>query len=293
MRRSSLVAATCLGLIASLVACARSQQYPGSAALTASVPSAVAEHDRRIVSLAPSLTEIAYALGCGPKLVADTTYDDFPASARTLPHVADLVSVDLERLSALRPNIVIALHDQERQAAPIQSRLHVKVVYLPNRRLDDLFADISGVGGACGAETMARKLSHTLRARITDVSAKASRSRKHPTVLFLLDLPGFTVGAGSFIDDLIRLAGGINVAGGIGQPYPNVSSEALLAMNPRVIIVAREVRFGADVQKREPWRSISAVRDRRVVRPPSDDIVERNGPRIVEGLRWLAAAIHK
>lgn len=242
--------------------------------------------------MAPSLTEIVYAIGCESKLVADTTYDDYPARARTMPHVADLVNVDLERLSALAPTVVVALHDQEREAAPIETRLHVPVVYLPNRNLEDLFVDIDGVATACGMPAAASQLSRSLRARIAAVARSAQRYQKRPSVFFLLDLPGFTAGSHSFIDDLIRLAGGRNAAGGIDQAYPDVSAEALVAMDPQVLVVARETKFGPDVQAQEPWRSLRAVRQGRIVRPPSDDVIERNGPRVVEGLEWLVRAIH-
>jgi|SRR5579872_574250 len=246
---------------------------------------------RRIVSLAPSLTEIVYAIGCAPALVADTSYDDYPAAARGLPHVADLITVDLERLAVLRPTEVIALHDQERQGEPVSDRLGIPVTYLPNRDLNDLFADISGVGTACGRESAAAALSAHLRTQIAVLTAQAARRHARPRVLFLLDLPGFTVGRHSFLDDLIRRAGGVNVAGGIGQPYPNVSAEWLLTVQPDVILVSRATPFDAAIRAREPWRSLRAVQRAMVFQPPSDDIVQRNGPRIVLGLRWLIQAI--
>jgi iron complex transport system substrate-binding protein len=247
----------------------------------------------RIVTLAPSLTEIAYAVGCGPSLVADTTYDDFPAGARSLPHVADLVNVDLERLGTLRPSVVIALHDQEREAAPITSRLGVSVDFLANRNLEDLFTDITRVGELCGTPDAAASLSHSLHARLAAVAQEAARYPTHPKVLFLLDLPGFTAGAQSFLSDLIRLAGGVNVAGQIQEAYPDLSAESLLAMDPQVIVVAKAVRFGPSIQSSEPWRSISAVKSGRILRPPSDDILERDGPRIIDGLEWLVRSIHE
>lgn len=246
----------------------------------------------RIVSLAPSLTEIAFAVGCGPKLVADTTYDNYPAAARSLPHVADLINADLERLSALHATAVIALHDQEREGGPIQSQLGIAVTYLPNRNLGDLFTDIAGVGDACGERARAAALSASLRARIRSVAKKNSARTTHPRVLVLLDLPGFTAGKQSFLNDLIRLAGGLNVAGDIKQAYPNLGSESILSADPDIIIVARAARFGSDITRLEPWRSLRAVKERRVLRPPSDDILERNGPRIVEGLEWLSRALH-
>ncbi|MBV8595888.1 MAG: ABC transporter substrate-binding protein [Candidatus Eremiobacteraeota bacterium] len=245
----------------------------------------------RVVSLAPSLTEIAYAIGCQDVLVAGTTYDDYPPAARALPHVADLSAVDLERLSALHPTIVVALHDQEREGAPVESRLSIPVMYLPNRNLADLYADIAGVGAACGKPAAAAHLSRALHARI-DAIARMTHPKPKPRVFFLLDLPGFTAGATSFIDDLIRLSGGVNVAGGVKAAYPAISTEALVQMDPDVLIVAREVPFGPSVLGAEPWRSLKAVQEGRVVRPPSDDIVERNGPRVVQGLAWMAAAIH-
>jgi ABC-type Fe3+-hydroxamate transport system substrate-binding protein len=242
--------------------------------------------------LAPSLTEIAFAQGCGDKIIADTTYDDYPASARALPHVADLVNVDLERLSALRPSIVVALHDQEREGGPIESRLHVPVVYLPNRTLNDMFEDIASVGAICGTQSGAAALDRSLHARLAAISQQARRYSSHPKVFFLLDVPGFTVGAGSFLGDLIALAGGINAAGSVHEPYPNVSAEALLAMNPDVLIIAHDVRINQAMLRQPPWRSLNAVQNGRVLRPPSDDILERNGPRIVDGLQWLVHAIH-
>ncbi|MBC5804746.1 MAG: hypothetical protein DLM53_08570 [Candidatus Eremiobacter antarcticus] len=248
------------------------------------------EPSARIVSLAPSLTEIAFAIGCGPQLVADTIYDDYPEQARRLPHVADLVQADLEAIAALHPTVVLALHDQEQEAEPIRARLQIGVEYLPNRRLDDLFIDIDRVGRACSRTDAAHALAQSLRVKLRAVAARTSHTQHRPRVFFLLDLPGFTAGRGSFIGDLISLAGGVNVAGGIAQPYPNVTAEWLLQADPDIIIVSRATPFGPDVRNSAPWKSTHAVQQGRVFRPPSDDVLQRNGPRIVSGLAWLASA---
>ena len=247
----------------------------------------------RIVSLAPSITEIAYALLCRRELVADTTFDDYPPAAKKLPHVADLSHVDLEALAKIHPTVVLALHDQEREGTEIAERLDVPVTYLPNRGMTDLYADIAGVGRACKAEPYAAGLSALIHAEIAAIAAKGAREPVKPRVLFLLGLPGFTAGKSSYLDDLIRMAGGINVAGNVDQPYPDLSGEAIVAMQPDVIVVGREVPFGQDVRSREPWRSLEAVRAGRIEVSPDDDLIERPGPRIVEGLAWLEKAIHK
>lgn len=280
-----LLPCAALGLALAMSARSSSQE-------TAPTRSPSASASIRIVSLAPSITEIAYAINCR-RVVADTTFDDYPPAAKTLPHVADLSHVDLEALAKLRPTVVLALHDQEKEGGEISGRLRVAVTYLPNRGLDDLYADIAGVGRACDDRTVASSLSTEIRGKIEDVALKAAREKTKPRVLFLLGLPGFTAGKGSFLDDLIRLAGGVNVAGGIGQPYPDLSDESIVAMQPDVIVIAHDVPFGEDVRSREPWRSLDAVRNGKIAVSPDDDVIERPGPRIVDGLAWLEKAIHK
>ncbi|MFI5389709.1 MAG: ABC transporter substrate-binding protein [Candidatus Eremiobacterales bacterium] len=251
-------------------------------------------HDRRIriVSLAPSLTEIAYALHCDDELVGDTTFDDYPPAAKKLPHIADLSHVDLEALAKLRPTVALALHDQEKEGSEIAERLRVPVTYLPNRGIDDIYADIAGLGKACVTTLHPDEHTTMVRTGIRSLAAKAAHEPTKPRVLFLLGLPGFTAGKSSYLDDLIRVAGGVNVAGNVDQPYPDLSDEAIVAMQPDVIVVGREVPFGQDVRSREPWRSLAAVRTGRIEVSPNDDLLERPGPRIVEGLSWLEKAIH-
>lgn len=281
MKRAAALAAAAVVL----AACSSSRAPNAAAPSTHAVPP-------RIVSLAPSLTEIAYAIGCGGQLVGDTRYDDYPKAAQRLPHVADLSHVDLERLTQAAPSVVVAVHDQEKEGGEIATYVPgVKVEYFPNRGLADMYADIAGVGHVCGKETQARALSTSLQSRIASIAARARRAGSRPRVLYLLGLPGFSVGKHSYLDDLIALAGGINVSGAIDQPYPNLSAESIVAMNPQVLIVARYTPFGADVRAREPWRSLDAVRNGRVEVPPDDDIIERPGPRVVEGLTWLAKAL--
>jgi len=245
----------------------------------------------RVVSLAPSLTEIAFAIGCGPQVVADTSFDDYPPAAIALPHVADLTHVDVERLATLAPDAVVALHDQEKEGADIGRALNISVVYLPNRGLDDIYADIAGVGAACARPSQAATLAMSLRAQIGAVATRIGSSTPRPRVLYLLGLPGFTAGKGTFLDDVISLAGGVNVAGGVDQPYPDLQPESILALDPDIIIVAKETPFGADVRSRPPWSDLRAVRDGAVYSPPDDDIMERPGPRIVQGIAWLAKTL--
>ena len=279
-------AAAWLALVGALCACAHAR--PDAAVTPAA---SIASGTPRVITLAPSLTEIAYAVGCGDALIADTRYDDYPAAAKTLPHVADLAHADLERIAQLRPTVVVALHDQEHEGSSINARLGVPVVYLPNRRLNDLYADIAGVSRACDRSAQGDALALQIKQQLARLVAAQPRGGRRPRVLFLLGLPGFTAGKSSYISDLIALAGGDNIAGGLDQPYPDLSAEAIVRADPQVIIVSNDTPFGADVRAREPWRSLSAVQRGRVVRPPEDSILERNGPRVVQGLEWLSVQL--
>jgi iron complex transport system substrate-binding protein len=133
----------------------------------------------------------------------------------------------------------------------------------------------------------AARLKDDLDRRIAAISTRSLNVRSKVKVLYVLGLPGYAAGPHSFLNDMIEAAGGTNVAASADEPYPNLSAEAIVKMNPDVIIVAHDTPFDADVRAREPWHSLRAVRNGRVLRPPSDDIMERDGPRIVIGLAWL------
>jgi len=288
----ALLATTASGCITTACASAGRMNSTANGRTNSAATTAVKPMRPRVISLAPSLTEIAYALGCGDLLVGDTRLDDYPAAAKALPHVADLAHADLERIAALRPTNIVALHDQEYEGGTIEARLRVPIVYLPNRNIGDLYADIAGVAAACAMPAQGAKLSAGLRAQIEPATRASAKRAYHPRVLFLIGLPGFTAGNRSYLNDVIAAAGGVNVAGTIDEAYPRMSDEAIVAADPDVIIVTRDTPFGADVRAREPWRSLRAVRAGRVLRPPNDDILERNGPRVIEGLRWLSAALY-
>jgi iron complex transport system substrate-binding protein len=284
--------------VAGMVGCAHSMPASVRSAATAELrsarygsPAARRGSPPRVISLAPSLTEIVFAIDCADSLVGDTAFDDYPAAAKMLPHVGDLVHADLERIAQLQPTIVLALHDQEREGSAISEHLHVPIVYLPNRNIRDLYADIDGVARACRREPQGAALSAQLRARIERVARRSATSGRRPRVLYLLGLPGFTAGRRSYLDDVISLAGGFNIAGDVDQPYPDLSEEAIIRADPDVIVVSKSVGFGAEERAREPWRSLRAVKTGRVIHPPDDSMLERDGPRLVDGLEWLSAQL--
>ncbi len=248
----------------------------------------------RIVSLAPSITETLFALGEGGRLVGVTSSDDYPPAVKSIPQVATYTGVELEKLVAAQPDLVLAFQGitSTTDIAHIRS-LGIPVVVLDATTLPAVFADIVLVGDATGEAGPATRLSAQLSSEAAAVeSAVASEPR--PRVFYELDATKtiYTPAPNDFTTDLIRRAGGDPITSGVNGVY-SISLERLVADDPQVIVLG-DANYGttpAMVAARPGWSVMTAVRDH-AIRPVDDTIVTRPGPRIVQGLEALAAAIH-
>lgn len=251
---------------------------------------------KRIVTLQPSNTEILYALGLGDRHVAGTDFDDFPPEAKSKPKLGGL-KLSAEQVLGANPDLVLATTGNSPDLVAQLRTAKVPVLVFEAKDLDDVYATIQLVGQATGAEEAATRLVATMQQRVEAVAAKTKTVANRPRVFHELDAtdPGrpFTVGPGSFVDALINLAGGANIAAGAGSPYPQLSAEEIVRGDPEIIILA-DAAYGVtpdDVAKRPGWGAISAVRNR-AIHPIDDNIVSRPGPRIVDGLEAMARIIH-
>jgi iron complex transport system substrate-binding protein len=255
---------------------------------------------RRIVSLAPSNTEILFAIGAGDRLVARDDFSDYPAAAKNLPSIGSLYpKVNAEAVVALQPDLVLA--------AGITSPDDVKTltdlgltVYTAKKAatLDDIFHDILAVGQLTGHAAEAQTLVTDLQARVQAVTAKLSGVAQKPLVFYEIDATDptkpWTAGPGSFIDQLITAAGATN-AGNVGSSdYFQISLEQLVAASPDIIVLG-SATFGGQtpelVAKRVGWKNIKAVKNGAVY-AFDDNLVSRPGPRVVDGLEALAKLFH-
>ncbi|HHV55948.1 MAG TPA: cobalamin-binding protein [Firmicutes bacterium] len=247
---------------------------------------------RRIVALAPSVTEMLYALGLGPQVVGVAAFSDYPPEAKEKPVVGDAFAINYEALLALRPELVIA--DENLQAKAIQElrRLGVSVFVVAPHSLEEVLATLTTLGRLTGREAEARQLVAGLEQRIAAVrekTAKLPASRRPRVFVEIWNDPLMTAGPGSFIDELIGLAGGQNIAAGTGQAWPQVNPEWVVAQNPEVLILT--LRNRQEVVKRPGWSALAAVRQDRVYEVVPDPLV-RTGPRLVDGLEQLARLLH-
>jgi iron complex transport system substrate-binding protein len=247
----------------------------------------------KIVSLAPSVTETLFALGLGDRLVGVTTYCDYPPAAKKLPKIGDFMNPSLEAVMAKQPDLVLGVTGA---TDPVKvremERLGIKVVLVSVAKLSDIIASVRAIGGLLGHSSAGEKLAAKITAQVEAVKKKISAAPRRSVLLVVGYQPLIAVGGKNFIDELMTLAGGENVAGGAAQPWLNLPDELVVAKAPQVII---EAGMGSEREKsRKRWsdlKSVPAVRQGRIYTYPSDKIL-RPGPRFGEALADMARLIH-
>jgi iron complex transport system substrate-binding protein len=248
---------------------------------------------QRVVSLAPSVTETVFALGFGDRLVGVTTSCDFPAEARKIPKIGGFMSPSLETILAKQPDLVIGASSATDPAkAREMERLGLKVTLISLATVNDILASIKRIAALLGNAESGERLAHKITREIDQVRRRVAAAPRRSTLLVVGLRPLIAVGGRNFIDELITLAGGKNIAGDAAQPWLNLPDEYVVAQAPQVIIVAGMGSERAESAKH--WadlKSIPAVEQRRVYNYPSDAIL-RPGPRIGEGLEEIARLVH-
>jgi len=257
----------------------------------------VARPVERIVSLAPSNTEIAFTLGLGDRLVGVTDFCDYPPEALEIEKIGG-VEPNLEQIVALDPDLVLAIGGEP--DPPIIGQLQelgLTVLVLKPGDLDALYHDIELVGQAAGVPERAAELVAGMRERVAAVTATTAGVTERPLVFYELDATDptrpWTAGCGSWHDEFIGMAGGTNLAGTQESPWVQLSAEEIVAQDPDVIVLG-DAAWGTTpeaVAQRPGWEVISAVREGRVY-PIDDNLISRPGPRVVEGIEELARLIH-
>ncbi|OLB61876.1 MAG: cobalamin-binding protein [Nitrospirae bacterium 13_2_20CM_2_61_4] len=248
----------------------------------------------RVVSLAPSITEILFAIGLGERVVGVTQFCDYPPETQAKPKVG-YTHPNLEAIVALQPDLIVAPREILRaDVLGKLDQLRIPTYVLDAQTVDSILGHIQTLGRILGASVAADELADRLRRRIEDITARTS-SLPRPRVLYVLSSePLITVGPGSFIHQLIELAGGSNVAARARVAYPRLSMEAVLKEDPEVLLFPSgrvEGIAGGEELRWERWATLAAVKLKRLHRVPNN-VLNRPGPRIIEGLEALARIFH-
>ena len=256
----------------------------------------VPDSPQRVVSLAPSLTECVFALGREARLVGVSANSDFPGPASGLPEVGTYVAPDLERIVSLKPDLCLATRDgNPRSLVRRLEELGIPVFALDPRDLEQVFDSLRLLGHVLNAKTEAEELVGDLNQRIHRVKERVARAEHRPRVFYQIGTsPIVSAGSDTFIHELIRMAGGTNLAAGPKQ-YPRYSREEVLVLDPEVIIVSSMT--GSEQLTRNvrgmwsEFPSIEAVRSGRI-HAVEADCLNRASPRLVQGLEILAHLLH-
>ena len=244
---------------------------------------------KRIISLAPSVTEILFAVGAGKKIVGDTVYCDFPAAAKRVPHVGGPITPSAEKILTLHPDLII-LADQTlpvSEADTLAARWKTPVYVTAAATYAGVERDIAALGMLAG-QPMATQNTLRQMQNAERIVRRAVQGRSQPHVFVVVwEKPLMTAGGSSFIGDLIRLAGGINVAEKSAGSYPAYSPERLLRDQPDIVLTGinyTTLTFpGAEALKAVKQRRVFAV---------TGDWTDRPGPRLGQGLLAVAKALH-
>ncbi|HEQ72465.1 MAG TPA: ABC transporter substrate-binding protein [Spirochaetia bacterium] len=247
----------------------------------------------RIISLTPSNTEIVFALHEEKRLAAVTEFADYPPQAKTLPRVGDLVTLNLEAIVARDPDLILAGNKLDPDTLRLLEKMEIPTAVTEGTSLDEVYQSIELIGRLVGSSDTARGLTATMRDRVNDISRRVA-GRPRPQCYFIVSFGAYgnwTAGPGSFIHEMIELAGGRNAAAGLGQAWGLFSLERLVVIDPDVLLAGKYSGPISQLAEEPGYRDLSAVKKGHVI-ILNDDLVGRPGPRLTEGLEALARALH-
>jgi len=258
----------------------------------------VPERIERAISLAPSLTEMIFAIGAGDRLVGVTTYCDFPPEAQAIQKVSDTQTPNIENIVALNPEVVLVTTASQLEAFMKTLEEQGIAVYVTNpTNLDGVFRNLVQLGDLFDQTERAEDLALSLSRRVSYVTHQknyqrppAAVQRERPRVFFQIsNEPLFTIGKDSFLTEIVESAGGVLVTKNVATAYPKLSKETALALNPGVIILSDSE------DNREPndvFRNSPAVKNGRVIRV-NPDLISRPGPRLIDALEQIARELQQ
>jgi iron complex transport system substrate-binding protein len=273
----------------------QSQEFPKTIVDDMGREVVINKQPQRIVSLAPSNTEILFALELTDQIVGVTEYCNYPEEALTKTKVGSFSEPNIEKIVELEPDLVFATSMHKKTVEQLE-KLDISVFVVNPSNISEIINSIKKVGDATGRSEAAGQLTADMQSRIEAVKEKTEKLKEEdkPLVYYeLWDDPVMSAGPGSFVDSLITLAGGINLAGDAEGKYPKLSEEVVIERNPDIII--HQYDHGSNkienIADRPGWQNITAIKQGKIY-GIDPDIVNRPGPRIVDALEKFFEYIH-
>ena len=249
----------------------------------------------RVVSLAPNLTEIVFALGVGNRLAGDTDYCDYPPEAVQKPHVGGPVNPNLEVVVSLMPDLVLATKSiNRRETVNALDHIGLPVYVTDPHSVEEMIASVEHLGNALGAQKSAATLAEDLRGRLSDLDRRLAGAAQRRVLFVVWTDPLISVGRDTFIADALRRAGGRSIVETKAE-WPHVSLEEIVRLQPEVLVFASA--HAGDTQHdieglrtRQGWKNLEAMQHNNIV--VVSDAINRPAPRMVDAIEYLARALH-
>jgi iron complex transport system substrate-binding protein len=249
---------------------------------------------QRVISMAPHVTELLFAAGGGARIVGAMNYSDYPAEARSIPLIGSDSQIDLERVIALKPDLLIVWQsgNTARQIAQLHS-LGIPVFHSEPRKLETVASSLERFGRLLGTEPQAQRAAARLRAKVAELHKRYGSRPPVPVFYQAWDNPVYTLNGEQIASDAIRLCGGRNVFGELKTIAPQVSVEAVLQLDPEVIVGGKlYTPQDRGLSIWQPYKGMTAVR-RKNLFTLDEELLTRPGPRIVDGAATLCARLEE
>jgi len=271
--------------------------FPMTVTDDAQRPVTLQKEPARIISLASSNTELVYALGLQDKLVAVDDYSDYPPEAKNKQKIGSFSQPNIEKIVSLAPDLVLATNIHVKTVVPELEKRGLTVVVFQPPKLDQVQANLTLLAKMGGNVDAGAKVAAEFQRRVEAITSKTRSLATRPRVFFELSPDLITAGPDTFVDDLITKAGGESIAHDAQGSWPKLSPESVVLKDPEIIILSdhgsEQGGVSVDIVKARPgWDVISAVKSGRIVPLQDVNIVNRPGPRAVDGLDFLARTIH-
>ena len=241
---------------------------------------------QRIISTIPCITETLYALGLEDKIVGVTENCNYPANAMNKEKVGREI-VNAEKVISLKPDLILMLEDAQRPDIEKLKKFKLPVKTINPHSVEEVIKVIGDIGEITGTKEKANEITADIRSRLERVRQKSSNWPRPKVFLVVGYRPLITTGQGTFIGDILHLAGGENIVKNARSPYPEWSMETLLKDDPEVIVIMDGVVEQREVMSDRRWASLSAVRNNRIIFI-DPDIISRPGPRVINAVELLA-----
>lgn len=252
---------------------------------------------QRVVSLAPSVTELLFAVGAGEQVVGRDEFSDYPAEAADVASIGSTFGdLNTEAILALEPDLVLAAEINTPEQVQELESLGLTVFYVNNpTAIEEMYGSLENVAALTGHD--ATELIDSLKARVAAVASAVATAAEKPTVFYEIDgtdpAKPWTTGPGTFMDTMIAMAGGVNIGGVLSDPFAQISVEEIVAQDPNIIILG-DTLYGVTIEsiaERAGWAGLTAVKEGNIF-AFDDNLASRPGPRLVDGLEELLKILH-